>query len=148
MTGIIIGLTLFFVGLIFGQINEKAHFARLKKDEAEFADIKAYNLKTLPGHLSPNAVLVSGNVVIAVDYFKKFVTGIKQIFGGRLGSYETLVERARREAIIRMKKEARAVGANAVYNVRLEFSDAGKQPGDLFGGVELFAYGTAVKHHD
>lgn len=148
MIELIVFISLFLIGLIFGQLNERRHFARLEKAEAELADIKAYNLKTLPIDLAPNAVLVTGNVVVAVDYFKKIVAGLKAIIGGRLKAYESLVERARREAIIRMKREAREAGAHAVYNVRLEFSTTGQQPRQAFGGVELFAYGTAVKYYD
>lgn len=145
MFGLALVVILFLVGLIFGQINESRHYARIHKDEAALSDILAVNLKTLPDDLEPNAVLVTGNVVIAVDYFKMIAATIKRLLGGRIKSYETLVERARREAIIRMKKEARAIGANAVYNVRLEFSTTGQQPKQAFGGVEIFAYGTAVK---
>lgn len=145
MFGLALVVILFLVGLIFGQINESRHYARIHEDEAALSDILAVNLKTLPNDLEPNAVLVTGNVVIAVDYFKMIAATIKRLLGGRIKSYETLVERARREAIIRMKKEARAIGANAVYNVRLEFSTTGQQPKQAFGGVEIFAYGTAVK---
>jgi len=145
MTSIIIVIVLLIIGLIFGSLNERRHFARLQRDEADLADIYTVNLKTLPDDLQPDAELVSGNVVVAVDYFKKIVAGLKMLIGGRLKTYESLVERARREAIVRMKKQARALGADAIYNVRLEFSTIGNQPRQAFGGVELFAYGTAVK---
>jgi len=89
-------------------------------------------------------VLVSGNVVVAVDYFKKVIANIKMIFGGKLGMYDSLISRARREAVVRMLREADALGADAVYNVRIEFSAVGAQPAAI-GGAELLAYGTAVK---
>ncbi len=145
MGGFITVAILLAIGLVFGQINEQNHFKRLRRDEEDLSDILTVNLKDLPLEMQPNGMLVSGNVVVAVDYFKKIATGIKQLFGGRLRSYESLVERARREAIVRMKKEARDIGADAVYNVRLEFTSMGQQPRQAFGGVELLAYGTAVK---
>jgi len=145
MSGFVTVIILLLVGLVFGRVNESRHFARLQKEEEELSDILALNLKTLPEDLMPNGVLVTGNVVIAVDYFKKIAAAIKGFFGGHIRSYESLVERARREAVIRMKKEARASGANAVYNVRLEFSTIGQQSRQAMGGVEIFAYGTAVK---
>ena len=128
MTGIITVAILLLIGLIFGRINESNHYKQLAKDEAELSDILAVNLKTLPDDLQRDAALVSGNVVIAVDYFKKIAATLKQLVGGRLRSYESLVERARREAMIRMKRQARELGANAVYNIRLEFSTTGQQP--------------------
>lgn len=145
MGGLITVTILLLIGLIFGRINEANHFKRLALAEAELSDIAAYNLKTLPPSLMDDGVLVTGNVVIAVDYFKKIAAGIKGLFGGHIRSYESLVERARREAIVRMKQEAKAAGANAVYNVRLEFSTMGEQSKHAFGGVELLAYGTAVR---
>lgn len=145
MGGLITVAVLLIIGLVFGRINERNHFARLEKAEDELSDILTVNLKELPLELQPDGRLVTGNVVVAVDYFKKVAAGLKMIFGGRLRAYESLLERARREAIIRMKQEARDIGADAIYNVRLEFSATGQQPAQAFGGVELFAYGTAVR---
>jgi len=82
--------------------------------------------------------------VVAVDYFKKFIAAIKMFFGGKLGMYDSLLTRARRQAIVRMLREADALGADAIYNVRVEFSAIGAQP-QAIGGAELLAYGTAVK---
>jgi len=56
-----------------------------------------------------------------------------------------MMERARREAIIRMQRDAKALGADAIYNMRVEFSAVGQQPTKI-GGAELFAYGTAVRY--
>ena len=44
-------------------------------------------------------VLVAGSVVISEDYFKRIVSSLQSLFGGRLRSYESLVDRARREAV-------------------------------------------------
>ena len=77
--------------------------------------------------------------MIASDYFKTFGAQLKRIFGGRLRTYETLIERARREAIQRMRSQAAAHGADIVMNVRLETSRIIKS------AVEVIAYGTAVK---
>ena len=142
-------IILIAIGVIFGTLNERRHFQRLRRDEADLAHIKIYTLKSVPEimakDLEAGGVLVSGNVVVAIDYFKRFVAGLKMLIGGNLGSYESLVERSRREAIVRMQKQADALGADAIYNVRLEFSVIGQQP--RISGSELLAYGTAVKLH-
>ena len=88
--------------------------------------------------------LVMGNAVISADYFKPFLASLRKIFGGRLGAYESLVERARREAILRMKAEARARGAAMVFNVKLETSRVFKGRRRSVLSVEVLAYGTAV----
>lgn len=148
MISLITFISLFLIGLIFGQINEARHFARLSKEEEAYSHIKVFNIKTLPDGLAPDAALVTGNIVVAIDYFKKIAASLKTIIGGQLRSYESLLERARREALIRLKKEAAKIGATAVYNVRFEFTTTGSQPVNAFGGVELYAFGTAVKELD
>jgi uncharacterized protein YbjQ (UPF0145 family) len=136
---------LLLIGIIFGTMNERNHFARIAKAEEELSDIKVFNIKTLPDNVQAGGALVTGNVVIAVDYFKVFVAGFIMLFGGRLSGFEKLMERARREALVRMQREAKALGADAIYNTRIEFSAVGQRPKKI-GGAELFAYGTAVKY--
>ena len=137
-------ITLLVIGLIFGLLNERRHFARLKAAEEELSHIKVFNLKTLPTNIDVGGTLVTGNVVVAIDYFKMIMAALRVFFGGRLNSYTSLLERARRESIVRMKREANALGANAIYNARFEFSAIG-QSANRASGAELLAYGTAVK---
>ena len=147
MASLITFIILMLVGFFFGRANEAAHIKRLSAAEAELAHIKINNLKRVHEPLEDGGVLVSGNVVVAVDYFKKIIAALKQIFGGKLGMYDSLLSRARREAIVRMLREADALGADAIYNVRVEFSAIGAQP-QAIGGAELLAYGTAVKRRE
>jgi uncharacterized protein YbjQ (UPF0145 family) len=79
---------------------------------------------------------------------------LKGLFGGRLNSFESMLDRGRREAILRMKEEARRMGAKAIFNVRLETSTlssssngAGRSKKGL-ACVELVAYGTAWRAPD
>jgi len=144
MTAFIPFLVLLALGFFVGKAKEHAHFNRLDREEAKFAHIRVVNVKQLPDALAPDCTLVTGNVVVAVDYYKKLISMLKMIFGGNLRSYESLMERARREAILRMKRDAYHIGANMIYNVRIENSTIGQQP-QTRGGTELLAYGTAVK---
>lgn len=145
MYGLIFFLVMLFIGWFFGRMAERKHLARLDIDEAALAHIQTSNIKTVPSGFLPGGVLVSGNVVVAVDFFKVFIAGWKTLFGGHLRSYESLLDRARREALVRLLKQANDLGADAVYNVRYEFSSIGNQPSNTGGGVELLAYGTALK---
>ena len=90
-------------------------------------------------------MLVSGDAVIATDYFKGFAARLRSIVGGEIRSYVTLMERARREATLRLLQQARDVGATEVWNVRYETSNirsgARRNPSV---SVEVFAFGTAV----
>jgi uncharacterized protein YbjQ (UPF0145 family) len=88
--------------------------------------------------------LVTGSVVVSEDYFKRVVSGLQSLFGGRLRAYESLLDRARREAVLRMKQEARDKGAKMIINVKFQtFSIPGRNP-KSFGAIEVMAYGTAL----
>lgn len=137
-------IVLMLVGIFVGGANERRHFKRLLEQEEQLAHIKIVNLKTVSDPVQPGGILVSGNVVVAVDYFKRIMALLRLIFGGELRAYQTILIRARREAILRMKRQAAELGADKIYNVRLEFSAIGAQPNKI-GGSELLAYGTAVK---
>ncbi|MCH6588380.1 MAG: YbjQ family protein, partial [Proteobacteria bacterium] len=88
--------------------------------------------------------LVVAAVVISVDYFKRFVAGLRMIFGGRVHTYESLLDRGRREALLRMQERAKELGANMIFNVRLETSSISKGARRSVGSVEVLAYGTAI----
>lgn len=85
-----------------------------------------------------------GSVVIAQDYFKMIIARVLNIFGKNLTTYETLLDRARREAIVRMRTEAQSKGCTHIYGLRLEVTNV-NQLGSM---VEAIAYGTAVVSDD
>lgn len=139
-------LMLLLVGLVIGSTVERRHFKRLARQEAALGHILVCDINTIPDNWSPTqAFLVSGSVVIANDYFKSFLASLRNLFGGRVRSFETLLERGRREALVRMLSEADAGGANAVWNVRVETSTIQGKRQDRAGGIELIAYGTALR---
>jgi uncharacterized protein YbjQ (UPF0145 family) len=145
MADLIVFLILMAVGYGFGQYFERRHYRSIRKREAELNDILLIQTKIIPpAYFTKNdTFLVNGNVVISVDYFKRFVAGLRNIIGGRVTPYETLIDRARREAILRMKEEARAAGANAILNVKYEMCSIYKGRRNQIGSVEALAYGTA-----
>ena len=53
---------------------------------------------TPPGVEAASGTLVMGEVVIASDYFKTFVASLRNIVGGEVKAYQTMLSRARREA--------------------------------------------------
>jgi uncharacterized protein YbjQ (UPF0145 family) len=145
MADIIVFFILMAVGYGFGQYFERRHYRSIRKREAEFNDLLLIQTKIIPPayFTKHDTFLVNGNVVISVDYFKRFVAGLRNIIGGRVTPYETLIDRARREAILRMKEEARAAGANAILNIKYEMCSIYKGRRNQIGSVEALAYGTA-----
>lgn len=89
-------------------------------------------------------VLVTGNVVISVDCFKRFVAALRNLFGGRVTAYETLLDRGRREALLRMKDQAETLGTGLVLNIKFETASISKGAGNTIDCIEVLAYGTAL----
>jgi uncharacterized protein YbjQ (UPF0145 family) len=144
---IIIFITLLALGYGFGTIIEKRHFTRIIKQEDALKDILIIPSKKLPKTLQDDRYdnqFVDGSVVISVDYFKRFIAGLRGMVGGRVRTYESLLERARREAIIRMKQKAAACGGVVVFNCKLETASISKGAKNSVGSVEVYAYGTAI----
>lgn len=144
-----VGITalLLAVGYFWGTRAEKKHYHSIIEREQSFTDIIVIASKKAPDNAT-NGELVTGSVVVASDYFKRFVSWLIGIFGGRINVYESLLDRARREATLRMKEEARSVGANMVVNVKYEtatLNDIRKKGSAM---VEVLAYGTAVSYTD
>lgn len=146
MFEILIPIILLGVGAFFGTQAQKKHIETLNQKEADLSHILVTNIKTMPAEFhSPK--LVTGSTVIAFDYFRRFIAGFVMLIGGRITMYETMLDRARRQALVRLLEEAEQCGARAVYNIRFEFSRIGSSGGkaQIGGGAELLAYGTAVK---
>ena len=138
-------LLLLLIGVFFGTRAQKKHIANLNIREAAMAHMIVTNLKTLPATGQP-PVLVTGSVVIAFDYFRRFIAGFVMLVGGRITMYEDMLDRARREALLRLLEQAHAAGSREVHNVRFEFSRVGSSENgvNIGGGAEFLAYGTAV----
>ena len=112
MVDVIVFLVLLSLGYGFGQLAEKRHYRSILAREKLLRRIPAIASKYPPTDIeSPSSLLVSGNVVISIDYFKRFIAALRNFFGGRVTSYESLLDRARREAILRMKEQAARRGS-------------------------------------
>ena len=145
MIELIIVTGLLLIGYVAGTYLEKSHYQSIRQRESELNKIPAIASKVLPVEFeSCDTRLVTGNVVISVDYFKKFVAGLRNLVGGRVTTFESLIDRARREAVLRMKEEARQLGADYVFNIKMETSSISKGQKDTIGSVEVLAYGTAI----
>ncbi|MBT9520252.1 MAG: YbjQ family protein [Dechloromonas sp.] len=145
MYDLILFLVLLLLGYVFGQRAEKSHFRSIIEREKLLRDILVFSERRIPDEDKLDGTLVCGSVVVSVDFFKRFVAGLRNLVGGGVSAYESLLERARREAILRMKEEARRTGAKSVWNTRLETSSIYKGAQQSIGAVEVLAYGTAVK---
>jgi uncharacterized protein YbjQ (UPF0145 family) len=104
------------------------------------SDLILTNLETVPGRtIIEHYGLVSGSTVRAKHVGRDIAAGLKNIVGGELKGYTELLQESRAESIERMCAQARALGANAIVNIRFSTSSITQ------GAAELYAYGTAVR---
>jgi len=141
---------LIILGYISGSIVEKRHYSSIRKREQEMVNLPVVTIRRpYPDTDIRESGLVMGSAVISIDYFKRFLAILRNLFGGRVRSYESLVDRARREAILRMKDMAGERRADLIINFRLETSTIGRSANKKgqVGSVEALAYGTAITLH-
>jgi len=149
MIEIIIFFVLVTLGYFFGRRAEKKHFNYIYAREALpiYQNVQAFSARFPPlDKPVERAHLVSGSVVVSIDYFKSLAAGLRSILGGRINAYETLIERARREAILRMKEEAIKEGFEQIFNVKIETASISKGEKGGIGSIEVYAYGTGLKY--
>lgn len=84
--------------------------------------------------------VVAGEAILGANVFKDFFAGIRDIVGGRSGTYECELQKAREIALKELEQRAAEAGANAVVGVDLDFEVLGQGNGMLM----VSASGTAV----
>ena len=103
------------------------------------SDIIIVTTPTVPGYHVKNVVsVVTGLTARTRGMGGKFVAGVQSMFGGEVSAFTSEIEKARGEAMERMKEKARKLGANAIIGLDIETSDV------LQGTVLISATGTAV----
>ena len=140
----------FFLIITFvtGSVIEKNHYKKIKQREIALFRKPCVSFGSKGWNIDKKikkVELVTGECVISGDYFKNFVANLKSIFGGRLTTFESVLDRGRREAVLRMREKARY--ANFIINTRIE----SVMLNDVYGKESvpqcaIIAYGTAVTY--
>ena len=144
MYDLIVFLALLLLGYGVGQFAERRHYRSIIEREAKYSALPAIASRYPPVEPRYSQVLVTGSTVVSVDYFKRFLAALRNLFGGRVTPYESLLDRARRESLLRMKEKSAALGASMVFNVKYETASISKGAGNTIGSIEVLAYGTAL----
>jgi uncharacterized protein YbjQ (UPF0145 family) len=147
MLPLLLTLALLGFACCVGYFLETNHSKRLEQREKEFERIKATTLETCPPNLEIDAaVLTTGHIVIVPSYWRRFLASFRAFFGGEVRSVQFEIQRGRREAIVRMKKDAASKGCQFIINTRIETSMLSSSDGNGgMGTMELLAYGTALR---
>lgn len=108
--------------------------------DAQQSLVATVTTETVPGHEIAEVLgIARGNTVRARNVGRDITQGFRNLAGGELKAYSTLLADARNQAIERMEADALEMGADAVVNVRMETSEVAQ------GASEVIAYGTAVR---
>ena len=86
--------------------------------------------------------IVTGETIIGANLFKDFFAGIRDIVGGRAGSYESVLREAKDTALQELRERAMQLGANAVIGIDLDYETVGANGSMLM----VPAAGTAVRY--
>ena len=86
--------------------------------------------------------IVTGETIIGANLFKDFFAGIRDIVGGRAGSYESVLREAKDTALQELRDRAMQLGANAVIGIDLDYETVGANGSMLM----VTAAGTAVRY--
>ena len=101
-------------------------------------------LTTTPGidgkRITRYCGVVAGEAVLGANIFKDLFAGIRDLVGGRSGTYEKELQRARDIALEELQQRAHDLGANAVVDIDIDYEVLGKENGMLM----VSASGTAV----
>ncbi|WP_254523417.1 YbjQ family protein [Natrinema caseinilyticum] len=104
------------------------------------ADLPITTTDSLDGHeVTEYCGIVSGEAVIGANVVSDIAAGIRDVVGGRSGSYEKKIEAGRREAITDIRAEARDLGANAVIGASFDYEEMAE------GMLWVNLSGTAVE---
>lgn len=84
--------------------------------------------------------VVTGETIIGANFVKDFFAGIRDVFGGRSGSYEQVLREAKDDAMREMSERAQALGADAIVGIDIDYETVGQSNSMLM----VCTSGTAV----
>ena len=154
---IIVGLVLLFtigpwvLSMIATFLYQPSQRKKLLAREAAFA-ATGDTLTTLKKPFGDKEIkeftMVTANVVMSPSWVQMWIGSIITIFGGEINVFTKIVDWARREAKQRLREQVAEAGFDAVINVRFETTVMSRTRGgkDRTSGVEILAYGTAIKY--
>lgn len=96
---------------------------------------------TIEGHpILAYKGIVTGESIIGANFVKDFFAGVRDIIGGRSGSYEQVLREAKDTAMAEMQERASSMGANAIVGIDIDYETVGQSGSMLMVAVS----GTAV----
>lgn len=136
-------LILIGCGWLLGSVLRRSHLKSLQLRESAALPIPLRTDSQLPDCHPPilEVSLASASVVLAVDHFRRLLSWLRRIAGGEVTPHADLLQRARREALQRLREAH--TDADLILNLRFQVSSISST--GTSSAVEVFVYGTAVR---
>ena len=145
LAGLLLAVFLLALGFFAGKLAEWRHYRSIREREGATLKVPVVSFKTLDAPRPVRDVrLAVGSVVVSADYFKRFLMTFRKIFGGEVHSYSSVIDRGRREAVLRKKESC--PDADLFLNCRLATASISNSRGRDIGCVEVIAYATAIHY--
>ena len=135
-------IILLLIGWSVGRVKIRNHRAHLKRSENQLQTIRLHNVKYRPVDTQQpvDAYMLTSSIVLSIDIFQRFLAGFRGFLGGEHNNYTDLLDRGRRDALLRLQAQAQKLGAQDIYNIKIQSASSGASR-----GIEILAYGTAIK---
>lgn len=140
--------TLSLIATLLYQPSKKKALLKREQNTALSGDALSTLRKPLGNREVREYRVMMANVVMSPSWVQMFIGWFKSIFGGEINVYTKIVDWARREAKQRLREQVAEAGFDEVINMRIETSVLTKtsKSDDRTAGVEILAYGTAIKY--
>jgi uncharacterized protein YbjQ (UPF0145 family) len=123
------------------QLNEKQQGNMLQSDQ----HLSTQSLMTTMA--AESSTLLHVSICVGPSMGQIFFMWFKSIFGGRLHSYDVVLDYGRREALLRLNQQAKNLGCSSVVNIRIETSTVSFAKNDKSNtsSVEFLAFATGIR---
>lgn len=140
--------TLSLIATLLYQPRKKKALLKREQNAALSGDALSTLRKPLGNREIREYRVMMANVVMSPSWVQMFIGWFLSIFGGEINVYTKIVDWARREAKQRLREQVAEAGFDEVINMRIETSVLSKTSNkdDKTAGVEILAYGTAIKY--
>ncbi len=140
--------TLSLIATLLYQPSKKKALLKREQDAALSGDALSTLRKPLGNREIREYRVMMANVVMSPSWVQMFIGWFLSIFGGEINVYTKIVDWARREAKQRLREQVAEAGFDEIINMRIETSVLSKTSNkdDKTAGIEILAYGTAIKY--
>ena len=131
--------------------QDRLHGALLENEKKEGSTLQDENYLSTSSQMdsmsAQSSTLLHVSICVGPSIGQMFFMWIKGLFGGRLHSYDVVLDYGRREVLLRLKRQAQQLGCSSIQNIRIETSmvQFAKNNKSKQASVEFLAFATGIR---